>query len=202
MTVFLIFSCYSHELFMILLQLSRSLLLILDWLSWGYLDQGRATGWGICWICCFLQFKGYSSGWLVAWGHTPTDSCVDDQIISWLSVWSSVHLDLLNNHTLGRLPSFNLGKVSLGYLVVIHREFNLFKISYLQMRLLRWLLMVVLDVIKHCEVLPSSFLSLVGQLWLISAAARSNLAIVWMPLMIGIKRSRRTWDTSSDTRAC
>ena len=187
---------------MILVLLTGSIILILVWLPWGYLDYRWAARWRIRWIRCSPQFEGFASGWLVAWGHTPTDSCVDDQIISWLSVWSSVHLDLLNDHTLGRMPSFNLGKVSLGYLVAIHCEFNLFKISLLQMRLLRWLLMVVLDVIKHCEVLPSSFLSLVGQLWLISAAARSNLAIVWMPLMIGIKRSRRTWDTSSDTRAC
>ena len=99
---------------------------------------------------------------------------------------SSLHLDFLNYHTLRRLPSFNLGKVSLGLLVVIHRELDLLKVSFL-LWLLRGLLMVLLNVIKHCEVLASASLSLVGQLRLTSAAARSNLAIIRMPLMAGIK---------------
>jgi len=98
---------------------------------------------------------------------------------------SSLHLYLLNYHTLRRLSSLNLGEEGLGFLVVIHRELDLFKVSFLL--LLRGLQIVVLNVIKHCEVLASASLSLASRLGLTSAAARSNLAIVRMPLMAGIK---------------
>ena len=111
---------------------------------------------------------------------------------------SSLHLDLLNDHTLLMLPGINLGKVSLGFLIVVHRELDLFEISFLLLLLLRRLLMVVLDVIKNCEVLASSSLSLVSRLRLASAAARSNLSIVRMPLMVCMKRRRRTRNASLD----
>ena len=103
-------------------------------------------------------------------------------------MWSSLHLDLLIYHTLRLLSGLNLGKVSLGFLIVVHRELDLFEISFLLLLLLRRLLMVLLDVIKHCEVLPSSSLSLVGRLRLTSAAACSNLSIVRMLLMVCMKR--------------
>ena len=188
---------------MILLQLSGYVLLILDRLPWGYLDQRLATGWRIRWICSSPQFEGHASEWLVAWGCTSPISCVDDQIITRLGVRSSLHLDLLNYHTLGRLPSINLGKVSLGFLVVIHRELDLFKISFLLLLLLRRLLMVVLNVIKHCEVLASPFLSLFGWLRFANVAASSNFPIFPLPLMICMKRRRRTrYASLDDPGAC
>jgi hypothetical protein len=113
-------------------------------------------------------------------------------------VRSSLHLDFLNYHALHRLPSLNLGKVSLGFLIVIHRELDLLKVSFLLLWLLRGLLMVVLNVIKHCEVLASASLSLVDGLRFISAAACSNLAIRCMPLMAGIKGSRGARNASLD----
>ena len=116
---------------------------------------------------------------------------------------SSFHLDFLNYHTLRRIPGVNLGKVSLGFLVVLNRELDLFKISLLLMVLLRRLLIVLLDVIKNCEVLASPSLSLISRLRLASAAASSNLCIVRMPLMVGMKRSRRTRNASlDDSGAC
>lgn len=108
-----------------------------------------------------------------------------------------MHLDFLNYHALHRLPSLNLGKVSLGFLIVIHRELDLLKVSFL-LWLLRGLLMVVLNVIKHCEVLASASLSLVDRLRFISAAACSNLPIRCMPLMAGIKGSRGARNASLD----
>jgi hypothetical protein len=101
------------------------------------------------------------------------------------------------------VPGINLGKVSLGFFIVFHRELDLFEISFLLLLLLRRLLMVVLDVIKNCEVLASSSLSLVSRLRLASAAARSNLSIVRMPLMVCMKRRRRTRNASlDDSGAC